>query len=60
MKFVTKIVQSKDLKFQMKEQHSEKLIEQFVEPYRVKKIISTNVIELELLGSVVISYLDYV
>jgi len=32
----------------MKERQSEKLTEQFVEPYQVKGIISTNVIELEL------------
>ena len=33
----------------MKKQHSEKY---FVRSYKIKKIISTNTIELELLGSV--------
>ena len=32
----------------MKRRHSEKLTEQFVDPYKVKRIISTNMIELEL------------
>ena len=39
---------TKDLKFQMKRRHSEKLTERFVDPYKVKRIISTNMIELEL------------
>ena len=30
----------------------EKLTEQFMEPYKVKRIISTNAIKLELLSSV--------
>jgi len=32
----------------MKRRHSEKLTERFVDPYKVKRIISTNMIELEL------------
>ena len=38
----------KDLKYQIKERQSEKLIEQFVGPYQVKGIILTNAIELDL------------
>ena len=43
---------TKDLKFQIKGRHSEKLIEQFMGPYKVKRIISTNTIELELLSTI--------
>jgi len=39
---------TKDLKFQIKGKYSEKLIERFVGPYKVKRIILTNMIELEL------------
>jgi len=42
------LLSTKDLKFQMQGRYSEKLIEQFVGPYKVKRIISTNAIELEL------------
>jgi len=35
---------------------SEKLIEQFVGPYKVKGIISTNAIELELSSSIKIHF----
>jgi len=42
------LLSTKDLKFQMKRRHSEKLTEQFVGSYKVKRIISTNAIELEL------------
>ena len=42
------LLSTKDLKFQIKGKHSEKLMEQFVGPYKVKRIMSTNVIELEL------------
>jgi len=35
---------------------SEKLIEQFVGPYKVKRIISTNAIELELSSSIKIHF----
>ena len=42
------LLSTKDLKFQIKGKCSEKLIEQFVGPYKVKRIMSTNVIELEL------------
>ena len=42
----------KDLKWQMKGERSEKLTERFVGPYKVKGIISSNAIELELPKSV--------
>ena len=42
----------KDLKWQMKGRRSEKLIERFVGPYKVKGIISSNMIELELPKSI--------
>ena len=38
----------KDLKWQMKGRRSEKLIEHFVGPYKIKEIVSSNAIELEL------------
>ena len=43
---------TKDLKFQMKERCSEKLIERFVGSYKMKRIISTNAIELELSSTI--------
>jgi len=42
----------KDLKWQMKGKRLEKLTEHFVGPYKVKGIISSNVIELELPKSI--------
>ena len=42
----------KDIKWQMVKRRLEKLTEQFVGPYRVKRIFSTNTIELKLSGSV--------
>ena len=42
------LLSTKDLKWQMVGQHSEKLVEQFVGPYKIKAIISSNVVELEL------------
>ena len=38
----------KDLKYQMTGRRTEKLTERFVGPYKIKKIISMNVVELEL------------
>jgi len=46
------LLSTKDLKWQMVERKSEKLTEWFVEPYRVKRIISTNAIELKLPSSI--------
>ena len=39
---------TKDLKYQIVRRRTEKLMERFVGPYRIKKIISSNVVELEL------------
>ena len=42
------LLSTKDLKWQIVGQCSEKLVKQFVGPYKIKAIISSNVIELEL------------
>jgi len=41
-------IQTKLLKWQMKGRRLEKLIEHFVGPYKIKGIVSSNAIELEL------------
>ena len=46
------LLSTKDLKWQMKGRRSEKLTEHFVGPYKVKGIISSNMIELELPKSI--------
>ena len=46
------LLSTKDLKWQMVGQHSEKLTEWFVGPYKIKAIISSNIVELELLATV--------
>jgi len=46
------LLSTKNLKWQMKGRRSEKLTEHFVEPYKVKGIISSNAIELELPKSI--------
>jgi len=46
------ILSTKDLKYQMVGRRMEKLIERFVGPYRIKKIVSSNVVELELPSTV--------
>jgi len=46
------LLSTKDLKWQMKERRSEKLTEHFVGPYKVKGIVSSNAIELELSKSI--------
>ena len=46
------LLSTKDLKFQIQGRHLEKLMEQFVDSYKIKRIISTNVIELELLSTI--------
>ena len=56
MKFVTDkykvgdlvMLSTKDLKYQMVERRTEKLMERFVGPYKIKKIVSLNAVELEL------------
>ena len=42
------LLSTRDLKWQMVGRSSEKLVEQFVGPYKIKAIISSNVVELEL------------
>jgi len=42
------MLSTKDLKYQMIGKRTEKLIERFVGPYKVKKIILANIVELEL------------
>ena len=42
------MLSTKDLKYQIVGKRTEKLIERFVGPYKVKKIISPNAVELEL------------
>ena len=42
------LLSTKDLKWQIKGKRSEKLMERFVRPYKIKGIISSNVVELEL------------
>jgi len=46
------LLSTKDLKWQMVGRRSEKLVEQFVGPYKIKAIISSNIVELELPASV--------
>jgi len=46
------MLSTKDLKYQMVGRRTGKLTERFVGPYRVKKIVSSNAIELELLSTV--------
>ena len=42
------LLSTKDLKWQMKGRRMEKLTERFVGPYKVKRVVSTNAVELEL------------
>ena len=42
------ILSTKDLKYQMVGRRTEKLMERFVGPYKIKKIVLSNVVELEL------------
>ena len=46
------LLSTKDLKWQIKGRQSEKLIECFVGPYKIKKIILSNMVELELSSSI--------
>jgi len=46
------LLSTKDLKWQMVGQHLENLVEWFVGPYKIKAIISSNVVELELPATV--------
>ena len=42
------LLSTKNLKYQMAGRHTEKFTERFVGPYKVKAIISSNAIKLEL------------
>jgi len=42
------MLSTKNLKYQMVRRRTEKLMERFVGPYKIKKIISSNIVELEL------------
>jgi len=42
------MLSTKDLKYQMVKRRTEKLMKRFVEPYRIKKIVLSNIIELKL------------
>ena len=42
------MLSTKDLKYQMVGRRTEKLMERFVGPYKVKRIVSANTVELEL------------
>jgi len=46
------LLSMKDLKWQMKGRRLEKLTEHFMGPYKVKEIVSSNAIELELPKSI--------
>jgi len=46
------MLSTKDLKYQLVRRRMEKLTERFVGPYKVKKIVSTNAMELELPSTV--------
>ena len=46
------MLSTKDLKYQMVGRRTEKLTERFVGPYKIKKIVSLNMVELELPSTV--------
>ena len=45
------LLSTKDLTWQMRNSKTKKLMEKFVGPYKIKKIISENIVELELPAS---------
>jgi len=46
------MLSTKDLKYQMVRRRTEKLMEKFVSPYRVKEIVSSNAVKFELPSTV--------
>jgi len=46
------MLSTKDLKYQMVRRRTGKLTERFVSPYKIKKIVSLNTVELELPSTV--------
>ena len=46
------MLSTKDLKYQMVSRRTEKLTERFVRPYKIKKVVLSNAVELELPSTV--------
>jgi len=46
------MLSTKDLKYQMVRRRTEKLTERFVGPYKIKKIVLSNIVELKLPSTV--------
>jgi len=46
------MLSTKDLKYQMVRRRTDKLMERFIGPYKIKKIVSSNTVELELPSTV--------
>ena len=46
------MLSTKDLKYQIASRRTEKLMERFIGPYRIKKIVLSNTVELELPSTV--------
>jgi len=46
------MLSTKDLKYQMVRRRTEKLMERFVGPYKIEKIVSSNAVRLELPSTV--------
>ena len=46
------VLSTKSLKYQIIEKRTEKLMERFVEPYKIKKIVSMNIVELKLSATI--------
>jgi len=46
------MLSTKDLKYQMVGRRTEKLMKRYVRPYKIKKIVSLNAVELELPNTV--------
>jgi len=49
------MLSTKDLEYQMVEKRTKKLIERFISPYKIKKIVLLNTVELELPSTVKIN-----
>jgi len=52
------MLSTKDLEYQMVEKRTKKLIERFISPYKIKKIVLLNAVELELPSTVKIHRVD--
>jgi len=49
---MTMILSTKDLKYKMVRRRTEKLMERYIGPYKIKKIVLSNAVELELPNTV--------